>query len=50
MKHSILSSLDDQDLIAKKYNEDVKKTYKFFKKPSDEDNFEERVIEKIINN
>ena len=26
MKHSILSNLDDQDLAAKKNNEDVKKT------------------------
>ena len=42
MKHSILSNLDDQDRATEKNrnNEDVKKTCEFFKKPSDEDNFE----------
>ena len=37
MKNSILSNLDDQDLAAEKNNEDVKSTYEFFDKPSDED-------------
>ena len=37
MKNSILSNLDDQDLAAEKNNEDVKSTYEFFNKPSDED-------------
>ena len=37
MKNSILSNLDEQDLAAEKNNEDVKSTYEFFNKPSDED-------------
>ena len=47
MKHSIFSNLD---LAIKKNNEDVKKTYEFFKKPSDQDNFGEQIIEDTINN
>ena len=47
MKHSILSNLD---LAIKKNNEDVKKTYEFFKKTSDQDNFGEQIIEDTINN
>ena len=50
MKHSILSNLDDQDLAAEKNNEDVKNTNEFFNKPSDQDNFEEWIIEDITNN
>ena len=47
MKHSILSNLD---LTIKKNNEDVKKTYEFFKKTSDQVNFGEQIIEDTINN
>ena len=34
----------------KKNNEDVKSTYEFFKKPSDEEEFEDKIIEDIIKN
>ena len=48
-KHAIFSNLNDQDLGTKKNNKDVKTTYDFFEKPSDEDNFEEQIIENTIN-
>ena len=50
MKYSILSNIDDQDRTVKKNNEDVKSTYEFFKKPSDEEEFEDKIIEDIIKN
>ena len=37
MKHSILANIDDQDKAIKANNENVKDTYEFFKKTSDED-------------
>ena len=48
-KHAIFSNLNDQDLATKKNNKDVKTTHEFFEKPSDEDNFEEQIIEDTIN-
>ena len=40
MKHSILANMDDQDKATKTNNENVRDTFEFLKKPSDEDNFE----------
>ena len=50
MKHSILLNLENQDKDTQKNKEDVKSTYKFYKKPSDEDTFEKLIIEDIIKN
>ena len=44
MKHSILANMGDQDKATKTDSENVKHTYEFFKKPSDEDNFEREDI------
>ena len=48
MKHSILTNIDDQHKSVKTNNENVKDTYKFFKKPSDEDDFEHEIVEDIL--
>ena len=48
MKHSILANMDNQDKDTKTNNENVKDTYEFFKKPSDEDNFECEIVEDIL--
>ena len=48
MKHSILINIDDQDKAVKTNNENVKDTYEFFKKPSDEANFEHEIVEDIL--
>ena len=48
MKHSILINIDDQDKSVKTNNENVKDTYKCFKKPSDEDDFEHEILEDIL--
>ena len=48
MKHSILANIDDQDKAIKTNNGNVKDTYEFFKKPSDEDNFEREIGEEIL--
>ena len=47
MKHSILLSLENQDKDTKKKNENIKNTYEFYKKPSDEDTFEKQIIETL---
>ena len=48
VKHSILANIDDEDKDVKTNNENVKDTYKFFKKPSDEDDFEHEIVEDIL--
>ena len=48
MKHSILSNINDQGRATKKSNENIKITYEFFKKPSDEEEFEGQIIEDIL--
>ena len=50
MKHSILLNLKNQDKDTEKHNEDVKNTYEFYKKPSNEDTFEKQIMEDIIKN
>ena len=50
MKHSTLLNLENQDKDTKKNNENVKNTYEFYKKLSDEDPFEKQIIEDIIKN
>ena len=48
MKHFILANIDNQDKAVKRNNENVKDTYEFFKKPSDEDDFEREIVEDIL--
>ena len=48
MKHSILPNIDDQDEAIKTNNGNVKDTYEFFKKSSDEDDFEREIVEDIL--
>ena len=48
MKHFILANIDNQDKAVKRNNENVKDTYEFFKKPSDEDDFEHEIVEDIL--
>ena len=48
MKHSTLDNIDDQDKAIKTNNEYVKVTHEFFKKPSDEDDFEREIVEDIL--
>ena len=48
MKHSILANMGDQDNANKTNNENIKDTYEFFKKPSDEDIFERETVEDIL--
>ena len=48
IEHSNLVNLDNHDKDTKKNNEDVKNTYGFFKKPSNEDIFEQQIVEDII--
>ena len=48
MKHSTLDNIDDQDKAIKTNNEYVKVNYEFFKKPSDEDDFEPEIVEDIL--
>ena len=50
MKHSILLNLENQDKDTRKNNENVKNTYEFYKKSSDEDALEKQIIEDIIKN
>ena len=42
MKHSILTNLDNQTKKLIKNNEGIKNTYELFKKPSNEDIFEQQ--------
>ena len=48
LKHSILVNTDDQDKSIKTNNGNVKDMYEFFKKPSDEDDFEREIVEDIL--
>ena len=48
MKHSILTNNDDQGNVVKTSNGNIKDTYEFFKKPSDEDDFEREIVEDIL--
>ena len=48
MKHSTLANMDDQDKATKTNNENVRDTFEFLKKPSDEDNFEREIVEDIL--
>ena len=48
MKHSILPNIDDQNEAIKTNNGNVKDTYEFFKKSSDEDDFEREIVEDIL--
>ena len=48
MKHFILANIDNQDKAVKTNNENVKDTYEFFEKPSDEDDFEREIVEDIL--
>ena len=48
MKHSIITNIGDQEKAIKTNNENVKDTYEFFKKPSDEDDFEREIVEDIL--
>ena len=48
MKHFILANIDNQDKAVKRNNENVKDTYEFFKKLSDEDDFEREIVEDIL--
>ena len=48
-KRSILANIDDQDKAVKTSNKSIKDTYEFIKKPPDEDNFEEQIVEDILN-
>ena len=48
LKHSILANTDDQDNSIKTNNGNVKDMYEFFKKPSDEDDFEREIVEDIL--
>ena len=48
MKHFILANIDNQDKAVKRNNENVKDAYEFFKKPSDEDDFEREIVEDIL--
>ena len=45
MKRSLSLNLERQGKDNKKNNKDVKKTYEFYKKHSDEDTFEKQIIE-----
>ena len=45
MKLSLSLNLERQGKDNKKNNKDVKKTYEFYKKHSDEDTFEKQIIE-----
>ena len=49
MKHSVLLNLEWQGKNTKKNNEDVKNTYEFYKKTSDEETFEKQIIGIIKN-
>ena len=48
MNHSILINIGDQDKAIKTNNENAKDTYEFFKKLSDEDNFEHKIVQDIL--
>ena len=48
MKHFIFANIDNQDKAVKTNNENVKDTYEFFEKPSDEDDFEREIVEDIL--
>ena len=48
MKYSILANIDYQGKAVKTNHENVKDTYEFFKKPSDEDDFEHEIVEDIL--
>ena len=48
MKHSILPNIDDQDEAIKTNNGNVKDTYEFLKKSSDEDDFEREIVGDIL--
>ena len=48
MKHSILSNLDRKDKYNVENNEKVKETHEFFKKLRNEEEFEGKIIEDIL--
>ena len=48
MTHSMLSNLDRKGKYNAENNEKIKETHEFFKKPSDEEEFEGKIIEDIL--
>ena len=48
MTHSMLSNLDRKGQYNAENNEKIKETHEFFKKPSDEEEFEGKIIEDIL--
>ena len=48
MTHSMLSNLDRKGKYNAENNEKIKETHEFFKKPSEEEEFEGKIIEDIL--